>query len=461
MDDRPNHLGHTFSSSQTLVETMSRLCTSQEAPAIAAESGTNASGLTADRQTELEESQVLKPIGWMIDRYRKIVQNRLQRIHTGVLTVQDSDGVQHFGQPDQEVQSAVLVIRDPRFYRRVLLGGSLAAAESFIRGEWDSPDLGRLLQLLARNAEAITSLDRVSSKIVQPFRFAVNWLRRNTLEGSRKNISAHYDLSNQFFALMLDSSMTYSSAFFSNPSATLAEAQIEKYDRVCRKLNIQPGDQVLEIGTGWGGFAEHAVRNYDCHVTTTTISEQQYRFAQERFRKSGLEDRIRLLKDDYRQLTGQYDKLVSIEMIEAVGEKYLKNYFSQCSRLLRPAGAMCLQAITIPDHRYARYRRSVDFIQRYIFPGGFLPSFAAITQSLARVTDFRLIHSEDFAASYATTLKVWRANFWKNIDHARSMGFDQRWIRTWDYYLCYCMAGFAERQIGVSQIVLAKPLARY
>jgi cyclopropane-fatty-acyl-phospholipid synthase len=438
---------------------MSRLCTSQETTSIAADTAsTNA--LPTEQHVWQEAAAATKP-GWLSRTWRQLVFGRLGRIESGQLTLEDAMGVQHFGLDDVHQAAAHLTVRDWRFYQRLVFGGSLSAAESFIKGEWDSPDLSRLLQLLARNREAISSFDRWGSMLLQPLRFVLHWMRRNTLKGSRSNISAHYDLSNQFFSLMLDSSMTYSSGYFANPSMTLTEAQFEKYDRICRKLDIQPGDRVLEIGTGWGGFAEHAARHYKCHVTTTTISEQQYRYAEERFQRSGLGDRVILLNQDYRHLQGQFDKLVSIEMIEAVGERFLSQYFEQCSRLLKASGAMCFQAITIPDHRYPAYRRSVDFIQRYIFPGGFLPSFGSITESLGKATDFQLIYSEDFAAHYATTLEHWRSNFWKHIDQVRAMGFDQEWIRTWEYYLCYCIAGFIERQVGVSQIVLAKPLARY
>ncbi|MFO0941086.1 MAG: cyclopropane-fatty-acyl-phospholipid synthase family protein [Pirellulales bacterium] len=288
----------------------------------------------------------------------------------------------------------------------------------------------------------------------------MNWFQRNTKAGSRRNISAHYDLSNDFFSLMLDASMTYSSAVFAKPEMTLAEAQHEKYDRICRKLNLKPSDHILEIGTGWGGMAIHAAEHYGCRVTTTTISQQQYQLAKTRIQDAGLQDRINLLQLDYRDLTGKYDKLISIEMIEAVGEKYLPGYFAQCSRLLKPEGAMALQAITIPDHRFDAYRHSVDFIQRYIFPGGFLPSIGAIGRSLAAQTDFRFVHCEDFGSHYADTLGIWRENFWNAIDQVRELGFDNRFIRTWQYYLCYCEAGFRERLIGVCQLVLTKPLAR-
>ena len=229
---------------------------------------------------------------------------------------------------------------------------------------------------------------------------------------------------------------------------------------MCRKLQLRPSDHVLEIGSGWGGFAEHAVTNYGCQVTTTTISSEQHSYAERRFRESGIQDRVTLLNRDYRDLTGKFDKLVSIEMIEAVGEKFLPGYFAKCSELLKPDGMMCLQAITIPDHRYDQYRKSVDFIQKYIFPGGFLPSMTAMANCVGKGTDFRFFHVEDFGPHYAETLARWRRNFWREIEQVKALGFDQRFIRTWQYYLCYCEAGFRERQIGVSQIMLTKPASR-
>jgi cyclopropane-fatty-acyl-phospholipid synthase len=385
------------------------------------------------------------------------VLKRLQRIDDGCLVIQDGTSRFQFGNADSEEKRASLVVRDSKFYKRVALGGSLGAAESYIQGEWDSPDLPRLLSVLGRNTDTLSRVDGLGSKLLKPIRVGLNYLRRNSKSGSRKNISAHYDLSNDFFSLMLDPSMTYSSAVFNQDSMSLAEAQKEKYDRVCRKLHLQPNDHVLEIGTGWGGFALHAAQNYGCKVTTTTISQEQHRYAADQFKKSGIQNRITLLQQDYRDLRGQYDKLVSIEMIEAVGQQYLNGYFEQCSKLLKPSGAMCIQAITIPDHRYDAYRRSVDFIQKYIFPGGFLPSFRVICESLSKQTDFRLFHSEDFGPHYAMTLDRWRKNFWEAIVKVQQMGFDNRFVRTWDYYLSYCQAGFDERLIGVSQIVLTKP----
>ena len=291
----------------------------------------------------------------------------------------------------------------------------IGAAESYIRGDWDSPNLIHAMRVLAQNSQVLVGVEAGAARLVRPLRVAANWLRRNTRSGSRRNISAHYDLSNDFFALMLDRTMTYSSGVFTSSTATLEDASIEKYDRICRKLQLSPQDHVLEIGTGWGGFAEYAVKNFGCRVTTTTISDEQHAYAKERFHAAGIADRVSLLKNDYRDLRGTYDKLVSIEMIEAVGEKFLQGYFSTCSELLKPHGMMCLQAITIPDHRYDTYRKSIDFIQKYIFPGGFLPSLGSMAACIGRGTDFRFLHVEDFGPHYAETLAHWRRNFWRKF----------------------------------------------
>ncbi|MCG8585928.1 MAG: cyclopropane-fatty-acyl-phospholipid synthase family protein [Pirellulales bacterium] len=385
------------------------------------------------------------------------MHKRLEGIRNGQLTVVDGSDVHRFGKLRDRGLAAEISIRDRRFYRSVIMGGSLGAAESYIRGDWDSPDLTAAMRVLAQNADFLAGVDRGMSQLLRPFRALVNRLRDNTRAGSRRNIAAHYDLSNEFFALMLDPSMTYSSGIFPSPTATLEEASFEKYDRICRKLQLTADDHVLEIGTGWGGFAEHAAKHYGSRITTTTISRQQFQYSQERLRREAIDDRVTLLQSDYRDLQGQFDKLVSIEMIEAVGAKYLRTFFSKCSALLKPNGIMALQAITIPDHRFDRYRRSVDFIQRYIFPGGFLPSMGAMADCVGRSTDFRFFHTEDFGSHYANTLSIWRDNFWRNIEVIKPLGFDRRFIRTWHYYLCYCEAGFRERQTGVSQFVFARP----
>ena len=385
---------------------------------------------------------------------------RLERLEAGKLTIVDPSGGFEAGQACEDSPAAIINVHHRRFYRDVVLGGSLGAAESYIRADWDSPDLTAVMRVLAQNADVLAGVDRGTAHLARTLLSAASWLRRNTRAGSKRNIAAHYDLSNDFFALMLDRTMTYSSGVFAAREASLEEASIEKYDRICRKLQLAPDDHVLEIGTGWGGFAEHAAKNYGCRITTTTISDEQHAFAERRFLDAGLSHRIRLLKEDYRDVSGQYDKLVSIEMIEAVGERFLQGYFTKCSDLLKPNGMMCLQSITIPDHRYDRYRKSIDFIQRYIFPGGFLPSMRAISECLGRATDFRLFHLEDFGPHYAETLAHWRANFWREIDSVKALGFDERFIRTWHYYLCYCEAGFRERQVGVSQLTLTKPACR-
>lgn len=385
---------------------------------------------------------------------------RRAKLDSGQLTVVDRSGAFEFGQVGNLGPISTINVHHRRFYRDVVFGGGLGAAEAYIRGDWDSPVETEAMRVLARNADVLAGVEQGAARLLQPLRAAANWLRRNTRAGSKRNISAHYDLSNDFFALMLDPTMTYSSGVFPTRESTLEEASIEKYDRICRKFQLTPDDHLLEIGTGWGGFAEHAVKNYGCRVTTTTISDEQHAYAARRFREAGIDHRVTLLKEDYRDLRGTYDKLVSIEMIEAVGEKFLPGYFAKCSELLQPDGMMCLQAITIPDHRYDGYRKSVDFIQRYIFPGGFLPSMGAIGSCLGRATDFRLFQTEDFGPHYAETLAHWRHNFWREIDAVKSLGFDERFIRTWRYYLCYCEAGFRERQIGVSQIILTKPACR-
>lgn len=376
------------------------------------------------------------------------------------MKVVDRSGTFEFGKPAAGEFAATIEVSDRRFYRDLALRGSLGAAEAYLQGYWQAENLTAVMQIIARNTAVLTGFERGFNQLLRPFRVAWNRSRANSRTGSKRNIAAHYDLSNEFFGLMLDRTMTYSSGVFPHATATLEEASIEKYDRICRKLRLSPGDHVLEIGTGWGGFAEHAIKNYGCRVTTTTISEQQHEYAAERFRNASLQDRVTLLKQDYRDLNGKFDKLVSIEMIEAVGEKYLPTYFAKCCELLKPDGMMALQAITIPDHRYDDYRSSVDFIQRYIFPGGFLPSMSAISSCLRGNTDFRMFHYEDFGPHYAETLARWRDSFWRNIQQVKQLGFDAYFQRMWQYYLCYCEAGFRERQIGVAQIVLNRPECR-
>ena len=351
-------------------------------------------------------------------------------------------------------------INDARFYSSTVLGGALGAAEAYLAGYWDADDLPTVLRTFARNVGVAGTIDRGLARIAAPLRWAVNLLHRNTRAGSRRNIAAHYDLGNEFFEQFLDETMAYSCGIFEHPETTLHEASVAKFDRICRALRLRPSDHLVEIGTGWGGFAIHAARQYGCKVTTTTISRQQFEYAKARISQEGLQHRIELLGEDYRDLSGKYDKLVSIEMIEAVGHEFLPVYFAKCSDLLAPDGIMVLQAITIPDQRYNTYRKSTDFIQKHIFPGGCLPSLGAICSAVRDQTDLRISHIQDLAPHYARTLDEWRRRFHDRLPRIRSLGADEWFLRSWDYYFSYCQAGFAERQIGVSQMVLSKPDCR-
>jgi len=351
-------------------------------------------------------------------------------------------------------------VEHPRFYTHMVFGGSIGAAEAYMAGLWSPDDLTSAIRIVIQNQQVFEEMDQGWARMMEPLHVIYHLLNRNTRSGSRQNIVAHYDLGNDFYALFLDETMTYSCGIFETDASTLHEASVAKYDRICRKLRLEPGDHLVEIGTGWGGFALHAVLNYGVRVTTTTISDQQYQYAQARFKSAGADDRIRLLKQDYRDLTGRYDKLVSIEMIEAVGHQYLPVFFKSCSRLLKDDGIMALQAITISDQAFERHKRSVDFIKRYIFPGSCIPSVTAIGNAIARGTDLRLVHLEDITVHYSRTLREWRNRFFANLDTVRAMGFPEPFIRMWEFYLGYCEAGFTERYIGDVQMLFAKSKPR-
>jgi cyclopropane-fatty-acyl-phospholipid synthase len=386
---------------------------------------------------------------------RRVVTKHLAGLSRGELSVSDSRGTISLGEP-ADLQATLRVNR-PRFFRHALLGGSLSVAESYLNGDWECDDLTSLFRIFVRNRESASMLDGGLARLANHVHHLFHWWHANTVKGSRRNISAHYDLGNDFFRLWLDDTMAYSSGIFPTPWASLRDASVEKFDRVCRKLRLQPSDEVLEIGTGWGGFAIHAARNYGCHVTTTTISGEQFAVAQQRIKEAGLDSQVTLLQEDYRDLRGQFDKLVSIEMIEAVGYRFLDEYFRQCGRLLRPDGSLVLQAIVMPERGYGQYLKSVDFIQRYIFPGGCLPSLGAIMASIGRATDLKFVHAEDFAPHYAETLRRWRQAFRTRLDDVRRLGYSEEFIRLWNYYLCYCEAAFEERHVGVLQIQFDKP----
>jgi cyclopropane-fatty-acyl-phospholipid synthase len=389
---------------------------------------------------------------------RRLVLSRLDGLRRGRLTIRDGDEEFRFGDSGENAELAVEVtIHDRRFYGDIAFGGSLGGGEAYMQGYWSCDDLTALIQLLLRNRDVLDGMDGGTARFTAPLAKLFHWVNRNTREGSRRNIAAHYDLGNDFFSLWLDPTMMYSSAVFERADMTLHEASVAKLDRICRKLDLKPSDHVVEIGTGWGGFALHAASRYGCRVTTTTISREQYELARERVAEAGLEDRVELLLEDYRDLRGQYDKLVSIEMIEAVGHQFLDTYFAQCSRLLKDDGAMLLQAITMQDQRYAEALKTVDFIKRYIFPGSFLPSVTAIADSVTASTDMKIFNLEDIGPHYATTLRLWRENFFDRIAEVSDLGYPEPFIRMWEYYLCYCEGAFLERAIGDVQVMLTKP----
>jgi cyclopropane-fatty-acyl-phospholipid synthase len=354
-----------------------------------------------------------------------------------------------------------LVIHNHSTWRDLLTGGSIGAAEAYVAGDWSSPNLVYLLRFFSRNIDLMNRFEDRFNWVTKPTLKGLHWLNRNTLEGSRKNISAHYDLGNDLFELFLDPSLMYSSAIYQTPESTLNEASTYKLDVICRKLGLKPGDQVLEIGTGWGGFAIHAAKHYGCHVTTTTISAEQLALATQRVEAEGLQHRITLLFDDYRDLSGQYDKLVSIEMIEAVGPQFLPSYFGQISQLLKPDGLALIQAINMPEQRYQRALKNVDFIQRHIFPGSFIPSFGAMVGAVREQTDLVLAHVEDLGFHYARTLNDWCQRFQTHSQNLHQRGYDDAFQRLWHFYFSYCEAGFSERAIGVAQIVMAKPGSKH
>jgi cyclopropane-fatty-acyl-phospholipid synthase len=387
---------------------------------------------------------------------RRAVHSRLDAIRDGALTLVDAWGTSTHGDPSSG-PSATLLVGDPRFYRMLALRGPLGGAEAYMDGAWRCDDLSALVRLMARNRAALEGLEAGAGRWARPGLALFHALRRNTRRGSRRNIAAHYDLGNEFFALFLDPTLTYSSGFFERADASMEEASIAKYERACRRLRLRPGHHVLEIGTGWGGFALHAAARHGCRVTTTTISRRQLELARRRVAEAGLSERVEVLFQDYRDLRGRYDRLVSIEMIEAVGHAHLEDFLRVCGERLADDGAMFLQAITVPDQDYEAHKRNVDFIKRYIFPGGELVSVGALVRAATRASDLRLAHLEDIGPHYAETLRRWRQRMFENLDEMRRLGLDERFLRMWEFYLCYCEGGFEERQIGVVQAVLEKP----
>jgi cyclopropane-fatty-acyl-phospholipid synthase len=386
------------------------------------------------------------------------VLNKLKKLAKGHLTLIDGDEHYQFGQAGN--LSATIIVNDAHFYGDVAFGGSIGAGEAYMLGYWQADNLTNVIRLFAANQSIMDKLEGGFEWLSKPILKALHYFNRNTQDGSRKNIAAHYDLGNDFFKLWLDPTMMYSAAIFEPADCNLEAASLKKLKVICDKLDLKPTDHVVEIGTGWGGFAIYAAKNYGCKVTTTTISQQQYDEAKQRVNAENLEHKIKLLLNDYRDLQGQFDKLVSIEMVEAVGHQFYDTYFKKVSSLLKPDGLALIQAITIADQRFEAAKNSVDFIQRYIFPGSNIPSNTAILNSITKTTDMRLFDCEDIGPHYATTLRKWRENLFANIAQVRQLGYSEEFIRMWEFYLCYCEGGFAERALGDVHLLLAKPQNR-
>ena len=395
---------------------------------------------------------------------------RLSTLKHGSVCVHQGGQEFQLGGPESESElSANVLVSDSAFYRRVLAGGTLGSAESYMDGQWSCSDLTSLIRIMIRNMDQVSAMNKAASWIRNSVWKLKHAARKNSVNGSKRNIVEHYDLGNDFYKLFLDPTMNYSSgifdpqvadAKFSTAEDAMHAASLVKMDRICQKLNLQPGDEVLEIGTGWGAMAVHMASHYGCHVTTTTISDEQYRLACQRVEAAGMQNQIEVLKRDYRELTGQYEKIVSIEMVEAVGHKFMNGFFAKCSSLLRDDGEMCLQAITMSPQNWKAYIRSVDFIRAYVFPGGCLPTVGSLHAAAAEATDMRMLHAEDMTPHYATTLNHWKRKFLARIEEVRELGYDEHLIRLWNFYLSYCEAAFEERRVHCVQTMFGKPKSR-
>jgi len=392
----------------------------------------------------------------MTSFFKRILFKKLKGLKTGELTIIDGSEIHVFGIPKSELK-ATLTVSSQEFYVFLGSGGTNGAAEAFTAGYWSADNLVELIQIIIRNKKTMEGLESGLARLTNPITKIIHRLRQNTLKGSKSNILAHYDLSNDFYKLWLDSTMTYSSGIFLNKKSSMLDASVEKLDRLCRKLNLNSSDHVLEIGTGWGSFATHAAKNYGCKVTTTTISDNQFNYVAELISKENLDNKITLLNKDYRELEGVFDKVVSIEMIEAVGSDFVPGFFEKASSLLKKNGLMALQGITYNDPDFNAYKNSVDFIRKYIFPGSCLISLSQVEKAIKDKTDLIMADSEDITLHYARTLEIWRKDFENVLPQVRELGFSDPFIRIWVFYLVYCEAGFLENLIGDFQFIFAKP----
>ena len=412
-----------------------------------------------------------KDVSWFEKRCRDLVFKTLDNISYGALVIVEQDEQFHFGEQVQKTDDnekddnleqldnlvqGILIVKDLSIYKDLVMKGSIGIAEAFIAGKWTSPDLTAVIRIFAKSQQIADQLESSQSWLTQVKNALLHRANRNTHKGSKNNISAHYDLGNELYTRFLDPHMMYSSAIYPDENASLEQAQENKLDTICQRLGLQASDHLIEIGTGWGGLAIYAAQHYGCRVTTTTISEEQYQYALEKINALGLTKQITLLKKDYRDLQGQYDKLVSIEMIEAVGYEFLPSFFSQCNALLKPGGKMLLQSITIADQRFDYYRKNVDFIQRYIFPGGFLPSITELSLRTARHTNMVIESVHDIGLDYAKTLAHWRERFLASWHELLEFGYDDNFKRLWLYYLSYCEGAFLERSTSTVHVVMRK-----
>ena len=393
---------------------------------------------------------------WLGSIVRKVVVGSLVNLPEGRLTIKEGGSSQSFG-PGSEAEAVVIEVLDARFWTEVFGAGTNGAGEAYRQGWWRADDLTGLIRLFARNRDTANDLESGWARLAAPLRAAALRANRNTVAGSRRNIEAHYDLSNEFFALILDSTMSYSCGIYPTPQASLEEASIEKIDRLCRKLQLREGDRLLEIGTGWGSLAIHAARHYGASVVTTTISREQAAWAERRIAEEGLASRIDLRRCDYRDLDGTFDKLVSVEMIEAVGADFYEDFFQVLEARLADDGIAAIQAITIADQYFAEARDTEDFIKKFIFPGSCIPSISALLAASTAASDLKLVQLEDITQHYCRTLAAWRENLLSRRDEVLALGLSDEFLRTWDFYFSYCEGGFAERHIGDVQMLFARP----
>ncbi len=387
--------------------------------------------------------------------FKKNVLKNFRNIKVGFIVINDGNDIFKVGNKDDMLKCSIS-IESPDFYSFIGSGGTLGATEAYAAGLWNCSDLVVLTQIMIRNQELMVNLDSGLAKLFIPINKLIHYKKRNTVLGSKKNILAHYDLGNDFYRLWLDDTMTYSCAYFSNEKTSLEQASEKKLDMICKKLKLNKNDSVLEIGTGWGSFSIHAARNYGCNITTTTISDEQYDFAVSRIKKLGLSEKINVIKKDYRLLEGKYDKIASIEMIEAVGHKNVPTYFKKVSSLLKNGGVFAMQGITYNDQNFDTYKKSVDFINKYIFPGSCLIAISQISDIVKKNTKFNFTDLEDITIHYAKTLNIWRQNFLSKTKEIKEMGFSDSFIRLWEFYFTYCEAGFEEKNIGDYQFVFTK-----